>query len=793
MKKAARMAAMLAIVLLPGGWAAAQAQPVAASRSFEIAPGPLGSALNQFGRASGAVISYDPSAVRAKRSGGVKGAYSPAAALDILLRGTGLQAASDGAGGFIVSAAASRPQAARAAAPVESAEAPLPDIIVVGKGYGLEVGNKSLVPLREVPNTVTLVGQQRIQQQNLFTITDLAQQTTGLTTTGGDSDLAQFMSRGFTIDNYLVDGVPNNGFTGEIPDLFLYDRVEVLRGPAGLFSGAGSPAGSINLVRKRPLKEFGLSALAAGGSWNNFRGEIDVSTPLSDTVAVRAGLAYQDRDQFYDVVNQSRLVAFGVADFALAERTRLTVGGHYDRYRGATFSGLPGLAGPAGQANPLADLPRSTYGAADWNRSNFDTKALFAELRQEVGDDWVVRLSGTYGKTDTDLTTSYALSFTGITPTDGSAFLLASELTRDQDYVTADLNAVGRIELFGREHELLIGADFQRKSSEEGFSDRAFLGDFDLYNPVYDVPEPDFPVTSITDTRVRQYGVYGQARLKLADPFTLVLGGRLSWYENRVRPLLPIGAVSRLEEKGRFIPYAGLVWDVSSDWTLYASYSDNFTPQSGLQIDLTPLKPVTGKQYEGGIKGSLFDNRLLLSLALYRIDQTGRPQVDPRDINFYISTGKVRSQGVEIEANGEILPGWQLNGGYAYNDNEYVSDDVAEGQRFTLAAPKHSVKIWTNYQAKDGPLRRLSVGGGLNWQSSTEAFLTFLGGNTGARQPGYAVASARIGYDVTDNVTVALNLNNLFDKRYYERVSGTEFGNFYGAPRNFLLTARARF
>ncbi|HUD28973.1 MAG TPA: TonB-dependent siderophore receptor [Novosphingobium sp.] len=777
-------AAAMATGAIAGVAPAARAQ-AAGTVDFAIGAGSLGAVLGQFGQQAQVMIAFDPALVRGMRSGGLKGRFTTAEALVRLLAGTGLRAAPDGAGGYVLS----RAPAAAEAAPVEEPR----EIVVLGKGYGIEVGGKSVTPLKEVPNTVTVVDGVRIREQNLFTITDLATQTVGLTVTGGDSDLAQFMTRGFTIDNYLVDGVPNNGFTGEIPDLFLYDRAEFLRGPAGLFSGSGSPAGSINLVRKRPLPELSVSALAAAGSWNNFRGELDVSAPVADGVGLRAGVAYQDRDQFYDVVHQSRLLAFGVADFALGEATRLTVGGHYDRYRGATFSGLPGLAGPAGQANPLPDLPRSTYASADWNRSDFDTKAGFAELRQELGDDWVVRLSGSYGKTDTDLVTSYALSFTGITPTDGEAMLLASRNQRKFDYLTADLNAVGHVALFGREHELLVGADYQRKTYDENFSDRAFLGSFDLYDPVYDVPEPEFPFTYVSNTRTRQVGVYGQAKLKPADPLTVVLGGRVNWYENRLVTRLPAGDPSTLKSNGRFVPYAGVVWDVTPQWSLYASFAESFAPQSGRTLEGEALRPVVGRQVEAGIKGGLFGNRLLLSAALYRIEQTGRPQPDPRDINFSVATGKVRSQGVELEANGEVLPGWRINGGYVYNDNTYLDDAALEGARFTLAMPAHSVKLWTSYQPQDGALARLSLGAGINWQSETEAFLTFLGGNTGARQPAYAVVNTRIGYDVTDKVTLALNVNNLFDKHYYERVSGTEFGNFYGAPRNVLATARLRY
>ncbi|WP_430637129.1 TonB-dependent siderophore receptor [Sphingomonas hankookensis] len=164
------------------------------------------------------------------------------------------------------------------------------DIVVVGKSYGQAVG-KTVTPLKDVPNTITVIDQELLQQRNLFTLEDALTVTNGVTITGIGSEDPSYLSRGFTINNYLVDGVPTFSFAfpAVVPDLFLYDRVEVLRGPAGLFSGAGNPAGSINLVRKRPLAERSVSALAGYGSYQNLRAELDVSTPLDDHSGMRTG------------------------------------------------------------------------------------------------------------------------------------------------------------------------------------------------------------------------------------------------------------------------------------------------------------------------------------------------------------------------------------------------------------------------------------------------------------------------------------------------------------------------
>lgn len=661
----------------------------------------------------------------------------------------------------------------------------LQEVVVLGKGYGERVGAKSLAPLLEVPNTITVIDQQRIREQNLFTLEELAIQTTGLSTTGSDSDLAEFVSRGFTIDNFLVDGVPNNGFTGEIPTLFLYDRVEVLRGPAGLFSGSGSPAGSINLVRKRPLQEFTLDAMAAAGSWNHYRGELDVSTPINDRAGARAGVAYQDRDQFYDVTHQKRLVAFAVFDFDLSDATRFTIGGHYDDYDGGFTSGLAGAAGGG-----MADFPRSTFEGVDWSRMGFDTKAGFAELRHELANDWVVRLSTQYGKLNTLFNGAYPISFTGVTPDDGTGFLLASGLTRDQQYLTADLNAVGRVSFFGRTHEVIIGTDYQRKKNHNGFYGREFLGFYDYYHPDHDIPEITIPLSDLRDLKTTQSGVYGQLRLALSDPLKLVLGGRLSRYRDSTTLILPTPApTTAVEENGKFIPYAGLVWTSPSGVSLYASYADTFLPQEAPTAAGGNLPPIEGDQVEVGVKAALLNQRLLLTLAGYRIEQSNRaiPDINP---GTFLASGRVTSKGFDIEANGEILPGWRLTGGYAYIN---LKDEAKPGAEVSFAVPEHSVKLWSSYQPQSGPLSKFAFSGGVNWQSETEAALLFLGGTTGAIQPSYAVVNLRLGYDVNENYSLALNVENLLDKKYYSRISGTEFGNFFGTPRSALLTVRARF
>ncbi len=698
------------------------------------------------------------------------------------------------------------------------------EIIVVGKSYGQAVG-KTVTPLKDVPNTITVIDQEQLQQRNLFTLEDALTATNGVTVTGISSEDPSYLSRGFTINNYLVDGVPTFAFAfpAVVPDLFLYDRVEVLRGPAGLFSGAGNPAGSINLVRKRPLDTRQVSALAGYGSYRNVRGEVDVSTPLDDRSGVRLGAMVQDQDQFFDVAYRYRFAAFGVADTEIGDSTTLTVGGNYDLFKPAIQSGLPGLIGGAdGSEGRLLDVRRSTYLGADWNRFRSESWSGFVELAHHISDRWTLRATAML--TDVDRIDIY--SYIGnqpITPTNGRTNHIAYRGDSAMQTRSFDFNGVGSFPAFGREQTLILGADYQASSATSDFTRLSNYAQIDVYNPVSPAEPPLNPygplpafqgpngaVTQVyggSATAVEQYGLYGQLRLSPIAGITLVGGGRMTWWDTTVTTTrVANGAIPLPTRYGfdeRYTPYAGVVWDVTSDLNLYASYADSFTPQSSpgrVRPDGRALEPLIGDQYEAGSKLSLMDKRLLLSAAVYQITQNNRIVNDPNTPTLVFQTGKVRARGVEAEASGEIRPGWRINGGYSFTRTEYLADanPVLEGLSLLPVIPEHMVKLFTNYEPADGPLAGASVGAGVTWFDATwsgnPAFYNADGTqrtrSTIVRQGAYAVADLRAGYKLSEALSLAVNVNNLFDRSYYARISSTGRGNYYGVPRTVFASIR---
>lgn len=727
------------------------------------------------------------------------------------------------------------------------------EIIVLGKTYGNPEVGKTVTPLKDVPNTITVVDREQIEAQNLFTLEDAVTATNGITVTGVGSEDPSFLSRGFTINNYLIDGVPTLSFNfpSVVPDLFFYDRLEVLRGPAGLFSGSGNPAGSINLVRKRPFDMFKAQGSIGYGSYDNIRGELDISAPLAQGVGIRAGAMIQDQDQFYDVGHRNRIGAFATASVEIGGNTTLTFGGNYDRFKPAIQSGLPGYAGGRdGSEGRLPDVSRSTYLGADWNRFRSDTWQGFVELTHRLSDRWTLRATGLY--TDVDridvysyigsqpITTATNPPITG-TPNNGVTNHIAYRGDSFATSKSADVNGIGSFSLFGRDQTLILGADYQAQNYDSYYTRLSNYARIDVFNPVSPTepllnpygPLPYYPVQGSgatcpnvstpvvpapancvlqnyggTNTVVEQYGLYGQIRLSPVAGLTITGGGRVTWWESINRTLLPTqGNPTRQTVEGRFTPYAGIVWDATDNLNFYASYADSFTPQAPpagrSKPDGSGVLPLIGAQYEAGTKLSLANNKLLVSLAGYQIEQTNRLFNDPDDPTIYLQIGKVRARGIETEVSGEILPGWRVNGGYSFTKTKYLEDanPAFEGIPLVPIVPEHMIKLFTNYAPTDGMLAGASFGGGVTWFSETYGGNAAVRNTAGTvttlstivRQGSYAVVDLRAGYKVNENVSLSVNVNNLFDRTYFARISSTSRGNYYGTPRTVFATLRVSY
>jgi len=780
---------------------AVHAQGTDAVRNYAIQAGTLEDGLNQFGRQAGILLSFSPDMTAGLRTNGLHGSYTVRGGLDALLAGSSLQAEARANGGYALR---------KQAAPQGGDAAVLPVVRVTGQNDPVAervnppttVGSRFALSQREIAQSVSVVTQDQIRQQNMQTLDQALKYTPGISVLNSDSQRFQYYSRGYPISSFQVDGAPvfnNPNMSGtastSAPTLAMYDRVEVLRGADGLFTGFGSPGGTINLIRKRAPSEYAFIGELNGGTYGNRGGLLDVGGPLNQDGSVRGRVvgSYQDQDLTQDSAWKRDRQLYGTLEADLSSSTLLRMGASYSEMtQRNTWSGSPTYINGD-------RLSRSRYTGADWNRETFYSTDVFAQLEQKLGADWQLKASADYTHNRYQVLNA---NFVTRLDADGNGTMATTNKGAVEDNQSYDVNLSGPFTLLGRQHKLTVGASYlqmnewqRTKYGPDG--DDFFLTQTNVNDIVFAKPTwLGLPTdTDVNRERTTQYGVYANGRFSLADPLTLVAGASLNWWKDTFRPDAVYNYDQYTKTKDSYnkkvVPYVALIYDLNDTYSVYTSYSKIFEPQNGARSAAGELIPaITGNQYEAGIKGAYLNGRVNASLAMFQLTQKNRASEDANfpDEGFYVAQGKARSRGIEAQVSGEVTPGWTMNGGYTYTQSKYLDDSLDfNSSSFTQIAPKHMFRLWTNYRLP-GDLNRWQAGLGVNATSRTWRD----GNGFTLEQGGYFTADARVAYQATAHTSVALNVTNLFDRKYYASFGGN--GNvWWGDPRKVMLTVRVTY
>lgn len=640
------------------------------------------------------------------------------------------------------------------------------------------VGSKSTASTREIPQTISVITRKLMDEQNLTSIEEAMKTTTGMTVQQVDPARFDIFSRGYRVDTIQVDGVTanlNNFFI--TPDLAVYDRLEVLRGPNALFTGSGNPSGSINLARKRALDIWQVQGSAAGGSRDYKRGEFDLTGPLIESKRIRARVVgtYEDKGLIYSPSFYRKPTVYGTLEVDLTPQTTASLGVIYTAVDYLPFAGLPAYAN-----GRLLDVPRSTLIGASWNRWETSTIDKFAELEHKFDNGAKLKFSSRQIDRTSDtiyMTPNSAVNAAGFTT------LNRVRLGLDHSNTTFDGNFSTPFTLFGQTHNVTIGAD-KRQFEYKLRSGSGTTATQNVFNPNYDIPYQNVNFAVFSNTKESQSGAYGQLRIKPLSWLTLIGGGRVSdWQTAGLNPVTNVrSAVSSIDNK--LTANYGAVIDLSKVFSLYGSYADIFQPQSATTSTGAVLPPRIGSQKEVGIKAALLDGRLNAHLAVFEIKDVNRALADPSNGLFSIAAGEVESKGFEAEISGQVAQGWDITAGYAFTKTKYLEDSATnEGLPFAPTTPNHSYNVWSRYKFDEGALRGFSIGAGAKIVST---FYT-RSGNVRYVQEGYETVNAQIGYEFNKNLWATLTVTNLFDRTYYQWVNTAANGNRYGEPRTAIL------
>lgn len=680
---------------------------------------------------------------------------------------------------------------------------PEADQDIVVKGYGRSNQPTTATGLRltpiETPQTISVITRQQIDDQALISINDALDFAVGISKKDVDRGRSAIAARGFDVTNFQLDGAPfangNVGF-GETSTA-IYQRVDLVRGAAGLMQGTGDPSAVVNLIRKHAdADKFTGQVSLEAASWKRVAGTVDVQSPLNDagTIRLRAVAQAYRQNSFVDREEKKGLVLYAVLDADLDARTKLSFGGSYqhDDRDGVMWAQLPYWYADGTRTH----WPRSKTTGTDWGFWNTTEISAFATLTRDLGGKWNIRGDVSYHK---GLEESRLLWLEGLPDriTGGGVGTSGYWFKANPEQWNGSIQANGPVSLLGGEHDLAVGAMVNHLA--DSWTNRNPvsidpIADFNHWDGELAQPEWGDRYLSSGGTTT-QAAVYATTRISLYGPLRLIGGGRLSYFR-RNEDAAGDNPSYKISYKGTLTPYAGVVLDITSNLSAYASYTNIFKPQGNVRDrNGRLLDPLEGKNYEAGLKALLLDGKLLATAAIYRIEQDNLAIPDPSGV-FVPGTNTPASQaakgtvakGYELEIVGKVTQQWDLSLGWS----DYSAKD-AKGVNVLAHQPRRAFNLATKY-AFTGQLDGLSLGGALKWESRPP--VTARNEGTGVMepigQPAYAIVNLMARYEMTKQLALQVNLDNIFDQTFF---SGNSWfpGFVYGEPRNARITLRYNF
>lgn len=645
----------------------------------------------------------------------------------------------------------------------------------------------------ETPQAVSIVTRQQYEEQGAISVRQAVSYTPGVYSNqiGASNRFDYIVLRGFSdgsLDNVYLDGLKMMGDTNShsslVIDPWFLDSVEVVRGPASVLYGRSSPGGIVALNSRKPSFDPGGEVKLFAGNNNQRGAAFDVTGPVddSDRVAVRLTGMTRYADSQFDHLKEQRYAIAPSLTWRITDHTRLELMAYLHRDpEGGSHSGLP----YEGTVVPHAGKKISnTFFEGEDDYDNYDRRENMVGYNVEHAFDsgWSVRQKLRYLHTTVDLNQVYA-----------AGWLNDTELNRGYSGSDESLSAVtldnqidGSIDTGIINHRLLFGVDYQRRSNNVTASYGSFPA-IDAFHPVYGADPLSISVYSREKHKLEQTGIYAQDQMSL-DRWRLTLGGRHD--QVKITNVNKINDTSDTLDQNHFSSRAALMYLFDSGFAPYVSYSTAFTPTSFTDEYGKILQPMKGKQWEAGLKFQPEGSQTMYSASVYRINQENiATKVEPTDP--YRSIGEIESEGVELEAVGQLTDNLRLQAAYTYNDIRYKKSSAQEQGNRAVYAPRNQASAWLSYDVKDGVLNGLTVGSGVR----------YVNGITSDRQnthtlPSYTLVDLAVGYDLSHvglkGLSAQVNVNNLTDKRYVAACNSLSYC-YFGAERSIVGSLSYRF
>lgn len=676
-------------------------------------------------------------------------------------------------------------------------------IVVTARPYPIETstGSKSDLPILLTPQAINTITAEEIAVRGVQSLTQAIQNTPGVVGQYGDTDVRHdwIIVRGFNPVRYL-DGMRlpfgARGYSQIRIEPYGLERIEVLKGPASSLYGQSAPGGLINMVSKRPTDQPLHEVLLQAGSFDRFQGGIDFGGPIGGTaLSYRLIGLVRSSDTPTNYLNEKRIFIAPALRFAPDDRTSITLLGQYQKIVSDGGGALPALpvAGTL-QANPLGPISRSLF-IGDPTYDHFRNEQFMAgvELRRDLSGALRFEQNIRYADVTTDTQRVQGIALGA----DNRTLSRYAWAFPERSHVwTSDTRLHLRGRTGGVAHDVLIGLDYQYERARYDESTLRLVPSIDVFTPVYTRGTLRPPIATTIQQNRDQTGVYGQYNGSLGR-LSLLASGRYDWADSTTNSLaVASNARAQARQTDRqFTGRVGLTYQVLNDLVAYVSYGTSFQPTAGTDRLGQAFAPSLGKQWEGGVKYQFRNLPGLITFAVFDLRQTNVTTPDPVDIRFNTQTGEARVRGVEAEAKFTPARGLNLIASYAYSESEVLrANRNAAGASILGNAlafvPDHQASARADYSFQWGALKGVGIGAGVTYFGSLYGDAANL-----YRIPDAAIADVALRFDLASvsptlkGANLALNVSNLFDKRYLKTCISAA-GCYFGAPRTALLSLR---
>ncbi len=775
--------------------------------TFNISESDMATALNELAGTVSVELSYSAELVNDIRSKGLKGNYTIEQALQRLFSGSGLSYRWTGGNSITVERVS--PNNEPKVSAITTNESTMAPVKVTGKAeydstdpynqdYNLptaSTGTKTNTPIMETPFSVQVVPKQVLEDVQAIRPGDALNYVSGIyqgTANSGDW-LDWSRRRGF--DNFPAgdyrDGAPfplASAYGGR--DLANIERVEALKGPASLLYGMTAPGGVVNYVTKKPLAKPYYSLQQQFGSYDLYRTTVDATGPINNdkTLLYRFNLAYKSANSFRDMVNSDRVFIAPMVTWNISPKTQVNFELEYDQGHVVFDRGIPAIG------NRPANVPRSRFLGESDPKGEFERILVGMNWSHAFNDNWTLshRFTAVYSGTET-----YSANPTSVDAdnrTLGIFGVVGHQSPDDNASYFNSINLTGRFNTVGLQHTLVLGGDYfrnYRRGTEQYYS-----SSIDIYNPHYLGAAGIQNLLENSDTHFgtaleHWYGLYLQDQIKLPFNLHMLAGFRYDGAENKYTF---DGTETRNPMQDSLTPRGGLVWQPIPELSLYGSYTENFVGVDGARgVGGNSLQPETAQQWEFGVKTELFDKKIMATLAWFDLTKQNLRVYLAPDYLYASSIGEAKTAGLEFDAKGEVLPGWNVIGSYAYTPDAKIIEGYPgeNGQRLP-GVPQHGGSLFTTYELQAGALQGLKFGGGVLVRGSQTTETS----NNDVVLPGYATVNLLTSYSWKvggSKLTTQFNVNNLLDKEFFPTAAFSRNAIEVGSPRTLMGSIRIQY